>query len=152
MDIELYHHGIKGMKWGVRRYQNEDGSWTPEGKERYGHWKGPNTYRYHRLNRKADRGDRLRAQGKTITGNWVGTYFNRIGIAMLGGYAAQRMLGQNISFRYKDTPLANLNSNTIKAGAAVLSTGLIVKTIKENSDIRTSYRRDQARKGQRWAG
>lgn len=33
---ELYHHGIKGQKWGVRRYQNEDGSLTKEGKERYG--------------------------------------------------------------------------------------------------------------------
>ena len=31
---ELYHHGIKGMKWGVRRYQNEDGTWTEEGKTR----------------------------------------------------------------------------------------------------------------------
>lgn len=32
---ELYHHGIKGQKWGVRRYQKEDGSLTPAGKERY---------------------------------------------------------------------------------------------------------------------
>ena len=35
---ELYHHGIKGQKWGVRRYQNEDGSLTEEGlkkKEEY---------------------------------------------------------------------------------------------------------------------
>ena len=32
---ELYHHGIKGQKWGVRRYQNPDGSLTPEGKKRY---------------------------------------------------------------------------------------------------------------------
>lgn len=31
---ELYHYGVKGMKWGVRRYQNKDGSLTPEGKER----------------------------------------------------------------------------------------------------------------------
>ena len=32
---ELYHHGIKGQKWGVRRYQNKDGSLTPSGKKRY---------------------------------------------------------------------------------------------------------------------
>ena len=32
---ELHHHGIKGQKWGVRRFQNEDGSLTPAGKKRY---------------------------------------------------------------------------------------------------------------------
>ena len=32
---ELKHYGIKGQKWGVRRYENEDGTLTPEGKERY---------------------------------------------------------------------------------------------------------------------
>lgn len=31
----LVHHGIKGMRWGVRRYQNEDGSYTAAGKKRY---------------------------------------------------------------------------------------------------------------------
>jgi len=32
---ELYHHGIKGMKWGVRRYENRDGTLTSLGKKRY---------------------------------------------------------------------------------------------------------------------
>lgn len=35
-DSFLYHHGIKGQKWGVRRFQNLDRSLTPAGKERYG--------------------------------------------------------------------------------------------------------------------
>ena len=32
---ELTHYGIKGQKWGVRRFQNKDGSLTPAGKKRY---------------------------------------------------------------------------------------------------------------------
>lgn len=33
---ELYHYGVKGQKWGERRYQYQDGSLTPEGKRHYG--------------------------------------------------------------------------------------------------------------------
>ena len=35
MEYELYHWGIKGMKWGIRRFQNKDGSLTPAGRKRY---------------------------------------------------------------------------------------------------------------------
>lgn len=34
MEYELYHYGVKGMKWGVRRYQNADGSLTAAGRKR----------------------------------------------------------------------------------------------------------------------
>lgn len=36
MEYELYHYGILGMHWGIRRYQNKDGTWTSAGKRRYG--------------------------------------------------------------------------------------------------------------------
>lgn len=35
MTNELYHYGIKGQKWGVRRFENEDGTLTSAGKKRY---------------------------------------------------------------------------------------------------------------------
>jgi hypothetical protein len=35
-DLFIEHHGIKGMRWGIRRFQNEDGTLTDEGKKHYG--------------------------------------------------------------------------------------------------------------------
>lgn len=35
MNDYIEHHGIKGMHWGIRRFQNEDGSLTSAGKKRY---------------------------------------------------------------------------------------------------------------------
>lgn len=34
-DSDITHHGVLGQKWGVRRYQNKDGTLTSEGKKRY---------------------------------------------------------------------------------------------------------------------
>lgn len=41
---DLYHHGIKGQKWGVRRFQEEDGSWTAAGRERYSEGDGSKSW------------------------------------------------------------------------------------------------------------
>lgn len=42
---ELYHHGVKGMHWGVRRYQNKDGSLTALGRHRFGNTETYSKYR-----------------------------------------------------------------------------------------------------------
>lgn len=47
-DDFIAHHGILGMKWGIRRYQNADGSLTTEGRNRYG-------YAEERLSKKFDK-------------------------------------------------------------------------------------------------
>lgn len=46
----LEHHGILGQKWGVRRYQNSDGTLTEEGKKRYGKALGKKVYKMDKRN------------------------------------------------------------------------------------------------------
>lgn len=50
---ELCHYGVKGMKWGQRRYRNEDGSLTPAGQKRYN--KAENRIRKFEVTRKNNR-------------------------------------------------------------------------------------------------
>ena len=49
---DLYHHGTKGQKWRIRKYQNPDGSLTPEGKRRYGYGSKSNSVRSNAGHRK----------------------------------------------------------------------------------------------------
>lgn len=60
---ELYHHGVKGQKWGKRRYQNQDGSLTPAGKERYSK---KLTKMYAQLGRTQGRAEYYKQKGKAV--------------------------------------------------------------------------------------
>ena len=53
-NADLSHSGIKGMKWGVRRYQNEDGTYTDEGRRRYSVQAARKYYKVDRLKRKQE--------------------------------------------------------------------------------------------------
>lgn len=55
MPYELYHHGILGQKWGVRRYRNEDGTLTEAGRARYRSVEGVSKKKLLKQLRKHDR-------------------------------------------------------------------------------------------------
>lgn len=106
---ELYHHGILGMKWGVRRYQNKDGSLTPAGKKRYNQdgWSD-------------DAKEASKLKKKTV---------NQMSNAELRKLTERQQLERNYS---------NLNPSSIKkgltvAGAVATALGTIV-TLQQNAD------------------
>ena len=83
---ELYHHGIKGQKWGVRRYQNEDGSLTAAGKKRMMNRvasnreavivKGSNLYRISDSDKSDTSSDKIYVSADSKTGDF---YMTKLG-------------------------------------------------------------------------
>lgn len=92
MNNYIYHHGIKGQKWGVRRYQNPDGTLTPAGKKRI-------SKEYKKVSMRAS--DRL---AKNYTKNYVDAhnevadYMNRRGISKFNE-AQRQKYGENYAQR-----------------------------------------------------
>lgn len=63
---ELCHHGIKGMKWGVRRFQNSDGTLTAQGKQRYKDYKSDQSTRRSLTRHVAADKKNLKARGEAM--------------------------------------------------------------------------------------
>lgn len=132
---ELIHFGIKGQKWGIRRYQNEDGSLTPEGIEHYSkkyklYSDSPYYARY--AEKKLHKGVAVNG----ITGGVLGT----IGMGLSNiPYAA---LGASM-------PLALIAGTGIAIGA--INAGFkYIKEKKNLEDIYGTYCALHATKGREW--
>ena len=70
----ISHSGVKGQRWGVRRYQNEDGTLTEEGKLHYGYYDRPDgTKDRNRILKDAEKDAKAWAQAKAYYGEGAGT-------------------------------------------------------------------------------
>ena len=95
---ELSHFGIKGQKWGIRRYQNPDGTLTAEGKARYGSVENLNKHRQERK-QKIKKGVKVAA----LT----------LGTIALATYAHKISLGKTILNLVGDIKLAEITGTTL---------------------------------------
>lgn len=107
--MEIQHSGIKGQRWGIRRFQNEDGTLTERGKKRYGgknyeklNEKGKTKYRNDRFDGKVLEYAKAQSSGKIIAkklllGGW-GEY----------AYDSLRMTGTSRKVAMGKTALASL--------------------------------------------
>ena len=83
MTNELYHHGVRGQKWHVRRWQNEDGSLTPAGRIHYGYGtinqykKNPNYFLLDVQEKAKPRLDRLKTEEEGL----IEEHKNKLGIS-----------------------------------------------------------------------
>ena len=96
MAYYIEHHGIKGQKWGRRRYQNKDGSLTPEGKLRHNQDEPPTrTKKEQRQVRKMQKSyDKLHRKEYANAYNKSADYANKV-------------LIPSINKKYKDVDLSD---------------------------------------------
>ena len=128
---ELYHHGIKGQRWGVRRFVNADGTLTPEGKARYGsienYYKQKEDARKAKLDASVSRGKRLLDNNRTrigTIGRTIAKDFAISAVVGLGGGAVSMLLANGVMNGKISDASAKRIATGARAAASVLTLGM----------------------------
>ena len=168
MNNELYHHGILGMKWGVRRYQNKDGSYTQEGLRRYRKSEESYNQARQRYTSAKESGDKQQIKsaradlktakrylsedydqikrdykadkGKKLYENGKTITSNRRILELLG---TATTVGAAVAYaainRVYGATVATVSASTIAAGGAAVTTALGVMKERQNNQLRAYY-------------
>ena len=125
---ELYHHGIKGQKWGIRKYQNEDGSLTTEGKARYGY--DETTGKLSKEGRKIEKSDRKEAlkDAIKIQKDVKKEYGSIFGINERDRSSVKQETNRIVREKYGSKTVKDLSAHNTKVGLAIAS-GLITANL-----------------------
>ena len=142
----LAHHGIRGMKWGIRRYQNPDGTLTEAGKARYG-VDTVDDYYQKRSAEKQEHGAYLRETGNStamqIVKGAIGAKVIKKVFDAAGQVAATAIIGatkDGSSTRNKLIAAAWTSVKIGRAAAHAINMGYRLKNI---SDIHYSKQKDR---------
>ncbi len=140
---ELYHHGIIGQKWGIRRYQNSDGTLTEEGKKRYGNELGKYATKNNKVVRRFLTGDRPLASKR---------YYDKKEVRLERKIDKQRAKGKEVSQellrKYNAIKLTNIQRDVSNS---YISSGKIVAQNILLGGKRAIFYREARRQGYgRW--
>lgn len=168
MDNHLEHHGIIGMKWGVRRYQNYDGTYTQKGLKRYKRSSDKYEQSKNDLKKAKESNNKaaiksakqnLRQSKKELSNAYdqlaldkkadQGKRLYRQGKTITGnlrtnmiaqaGIVAGSYVANSILTDICHSPYASLAANTIAIGGTVVNGLLGIKTAHENTMLRAYY-------------
>lgn len=168
MDNYLEHHGIVGMKWGVRRYQNYDGTYTQKGLKRYKSSSDKYEQSKNDLKKAKESNnkaaiksakqnlsrskkelsnsydqlalDKKADQGKRLyqRGKTISGNWHTKLIATSGIIAGSYVVNSVLS-NYCRSPYTSLATNTIAIGGTVVNGILGIKTVHDNARLRAYY-------------
>lgn len=162
-DNYLMHHGIKGQKWGLRRFQNADGTLTPDGKRRYNKdLFGNSRFRPSDKNQRSKNWQINRMGGRKINADYEtrrarGEALVKAGRSDLG--AVGRHFGRRIAYgvgagltvgalitaqrygasrgNYGIVAGAGVAGNILKGAAGLYTVSSVIKTYQDISDMHT---------------